>query len=374
MLADFDLVAANSGGSIVLGCLIEDFTLQQTFDFFNDQNQREAVFSKTNSLGDRVLHDLVGIGPKYSADQKLTALTAFLKNTGEKSLAAAVNGIKGPNGDFHVLITAFDYDRNRSAFFRSKAVGNASWGYGDALGVTLAEVVHASTNAPVNYFDGPATFPDRKGRYWDGAITGCNNPIAAAVTEAIGLGQEATNMIALSIGTANIALPWPQPGEPSSAYTRPLSSTGLKNDLAKLAGSILDDPPDIATFIAHVMTGGDSGLVPPEPKSRIVRMNPLICPMKATAGSIDPWAAPGGIGEERFNYVKNMDMDAVEQDQIDAIVEYTDLWLNDLAMNQPIRMDGDTLTCEVGQDRFSQAEAAWNNLLRTGETVRSNGP
>lgn len=362
VLADFDLAAANSGGSIVLACLIRDFSLQQTFDFFNDQNQREAVFSKTGSIADRVLRDLLDIGPKYSADNKLVALRTVLNETGDLSLPDAVKGINGPHGNLHVLITAFDYDRNRSTFFRSQTIDKPSWGYGAASGATLAEAVHASTNAPVNYFDGPATFPARSGRYWDGAIAGCNNPIVAAATEAIGLGQQPNNVIGLSIGTASVALPWPQPGESPSAYTWPLSNTDLRNDVVKLAGSILDDPPDIATFIAHVMTGSDSGLTSPEPDSRIVRMNPLISPIRAPAGSADPWTAPGGIGEEQFNFLKNLDMDAIEQEQVDAIVQYTDLWLNDAVMNQPIRMNGDTLKCEVGQEKFSAARAAWQAL------------
>lgn len=360
VLADFDLAAANSGGSIVLACLIEGFTLQKIFDFFNDQDQRAAVFSKTGSIGDRVLHELLGLGPKYSAEKKLPALRAVLKNTGNLPLADAVREIKT---ELHVLITAFDYDRNRSTFFRSQKIDKPSWGCGSAANITLAEAVHASTNAPVNYFDSPATFPNQTGRYWDGAITGCNNPILAAVVEASGLGQNPTDVIGLSIGTATVALPWPQSGEASSSsYTRALSSSGLKNDLGKLASSILDDPPDVATFIAHIFTGGSAGLVPPQPNSRIVRMNPLISPMKTPPGSQTGWAAPGDLTEEQFKSIVNLDMDAIDQEQVDAIAHYADLWLNDSAMNQPIRMDGDSLTCEVGQDRFSSAKAAWKAL------------
>jgi hypothetical protein len=90
VLRDFDLVAANSGGSIVLGGLVEDIQLQ----------------------------DLTGMGPKYSAETKLVALQNVFPKRGTVSLADAVAGLARP---LHLLITAFDYDRNRATFFRSAA-------------------------------------------------------------------------------------------------------------------------------------------------------------------------------------------------------------------------------------------------------------
>src|SRR5579864_8458419 len=69
VLSHFDLAAANSGGSIVLGCLIEDFTLQQTLDFFNNESRRRSVFSPSD-WWDRIINEAIGIGPKYSAAHK----------------------------------------------------------------------------------------------------------------------------------------------------------------------------------------------------------------------------------------------------------------------------------------------------------------
>ena len=127
--------------------------------------------------------------------------------------------------------------------------------------MTLAEAIHASTNAPVNYFDAPATFPDHPGRYWDGAIAGCNNPVLAAVTEAIAKSQAPTDLAVLSIGTASVSLPWPlSQANLRLLYLQQIVSPGFVPDLQKLATSILDDPPDIATFLAHVMTGSGIGL------------------------------------------------------------------------------------------------------------------
>jgi hypothetical protein len=55
-------------------------------------------------------------------------------------------------------------------------------------------------------------------------------------------------------------------------------------------------------------------------------------------------------------------MDSVEQEQVDAISDYAELWLQDQALNQPIRMNGDTLKRELGQSSFSAAKAAWQAI------------
>ena len=54
-----------------------------------------------------------------------------------------------------------------------------------------------------------------------------------------------------------------------------------------------------------------------------------------------------------------LDLDAVEQSNVDAISAYADLWLADVASNQPVRMSGTTRTAELGQDKYSAAKAAW---------------
>jgi hypothetical protein len=360
VLQDFDLVAANSGGSIVLGALIENLTLGEILAFFEDEAQRKAVFSRSDSLEDRLIHDLTGLGPKYSAENKLPALQHVLPTKGNVPLDQVAIGLRRPgsNSDLHILIIAFDYDRNRATFFRSSPSGGPSWGTGDTSDVTLAEAIHASTNAPVNYFDAPATFPDHPGRYWDGAITGCNNPVLAAVTEAVARDQQPSDIVALSIGTGSVVLPWPPSGQPASPYVQQMVDPGIVTDLRKLATSILDDPPDIATYLAHVMTGSGIGLNKPPADSRIVRMNPLISPVKTPNG----WSAPGSMTAAQFTYLAKLDMDAVEQPQVDAISRYSDLWLQDLVLNQPIRMNGDTLDPELGQTTFRAAEAAWNAI------------
>jgi uncharacterized protein len=364
VLADFDLVAANSGGSLVLGGLVEGLTLTDLLGYFEDEAKRKSIFSPTSSFGDQTLRTLTGLGPKYSAENKLPAIERLLPNSGGKTLAAAVSNVRrtGFPDNVHLLIISFDYDRNRACFFRSARASGPQLGAGEPASVTLAEAIHASTNAPVNYFDAPAMFPGGEGRYWDGGLTGCNNPVLAAVTEAVVMGQDMKDIVALSLGTATVALPWPAPGDPAnSPYVRTIDQPGLVPDLRKLATAILDDPPDIATFLAHVMTGGGAG-VPAPAVSRIVRMNPLIGPM----GRPGAWRAPGPasapMSAAQFVYLVKLDMDAVEPAQVAAIAAFAELWIDGNVTNQPLRMNGDTLAPELGYGTFQDAAAAWRRL------------
>jgi len=375
ILEEFDLVAANSGGSFVLGGLLEDLTLDELFNYFQDQKKREAIFSPNNSLFYRVLRAIAQVGPKHSSQAKLHAIKSFLPNRGGVSLQQAALGIRRSSKDIHLLIIGFDYDRNVAAFFRSAPVGKsrpqvrpagqvqaAAWGNGAPASVTLAEAIHASSNAPVNYFDLPADFPPHEQRYWDGGVTGCNNPIVAAVTEALVLDTKPSDIAALSIGTGTVSLLWPQHGQTSPFYNT-LIQKGLQDykqlraDVLKLATSILDDPPDIATFLAHVMTGGGKGVIAPA-DSRIVRLSPLVSPIKVQ----NEWQAPGGWTPERFAYLANLDIDIVEQEQVDTVTDYAQLWIDDKALNQPIRRNLTTLSVELGFDSFSDAAAAWQAI------------
>lgn len=270
--------------------------------------------------------------------------------------AATLQQAASEIGEIRFLITAFDFDRRRVRFFRSKSTVSPESGVGEASDVTLAQAVHASTNAPVNYFDAPALLPKGE-RSWDGAIAGFNNPVLAAVTEAIAAGEDRNQLAALSIGTASVALPWPTTSaEKMSRLFRQPSEQSLTADLRKLAGSILDDPPDTATYMAYMMC---KDKLPQGVDSRVVRLSPLISPMKGADGV---WRPPGNLTEAEFVALMNIDMDAIKQSDVASITRYTDEWLADRTLNQPVRMDGDTLKKEVGETSFSAAVAAWRRI------------
>jgi hypothetical protein len=358
VLRKFDMVGANSGGSIVLGGLVENVSLGQLLGYFNDRANRELIFSPTKSWGDEALRATLQVGPKYSAAAKLPAFETLLKRTGNLPLAGIAAAIPGASGDpVRLFIVGFDYDYNRATMFRSQTPQGPCLGVANSGTITLAEAIHASTNAPINYFDAPATFPEHTERYWDGGISGFNNPVLAAVTEAITIGVAPRAIAALSLGTGAVRLPPAAQGDPASAFTAPWAASSLLSDVKKLASSILDDPPDSASMIAHVVTSGPG--MPAPAVSRVVRMNPLMAPVPAAGGG---WQAPGGMTAAQFQYLCGIDMDAVQPAEIAAIESYAQLWLDDKAPNQPVHWDGKDPATVFGPTRFSAALAAWQAL------------
>jgi hypothetical protein len=209
----------------------------------------------------------------------------------------------------------------------------------------------------VNYFDGPAIFPARTVRYWDGGISGHNNPVLAAVTEAMLLGEPPQTIAALSLGTGTVQLLPGTQGQPASPYYAPWQNSALAGDIGKIASSILDDPPDSASFIAHVMTAGATA-PPAGAVSRIVRMNPVIAPV-LIGGQLQP---PGGMTVAQFQYLCGIGIDALPPNEVNAINAYADLWIRGQAPNQPIHTDDGTPPVTIGQPDFPTALAAWNAL------------
>jgi hypothetical protein len=348
VLREFDMAAANSGGSIVLGCLVENMKLGDILAFFLSEEKRKSVFVEKLHLPST---------PKYVAADKLKGLLAALPQRGSWFLPEAAREIRvaSTGQPIHLLITSFDYDRNKGRFFRSKPASGAAWGDGDPAQVRLAEAIHASSDAPVLFFDKPAQFPSEPGkRYWDGGISGCNNPVLAAVTEAVVLGHAPDRIAALSIGTGTVCLPLSPADPPPAVFYAPREKSCYLHDVKKLAGAIVDDPPDAASFIAHVLTGGPPGLPAPV-DSRIVRMNPMVSPVRNSAGE---WDLPDGLNADAFQKLANLAMDAVAQADVDAIQLLASLWLQNSVRNQPIRMDAD-LNRELGQDLYGEAMTAW---------------
>lgn len=367
LLSNFDLVAANSGGSIIAAALAEGLTLSQILDIFNHEASIRNVFvdlpwyKKLHPLG------LAGIGPRYSTSAKLEGLKGFLPKIKDEELRAIPQIIFSNTGkEVHFLITAFNYDRQRAVFFRSNE-GSLSGNFPKDNNIKMVDAIHASSTAPINYFDEPAEIsdypvvPDRL-RFWDGAVGAYNNPVLAAVTEALANGNKSEDIVVLSIGTGSVFLPLEGEGEtehPALAQKRETPS--LIKDVKKMATSIMDDPPDAATFISHVVLGQRLPAFEheiPVTDGSVIRMNPLIQPIKKNGR----WAVPDGLGINDFEALVQLDMDAMNQTQIDTITRFCTAWLNNGVPNQPIRANRN-LICEIGHDRFLTARANWINLI-----------
>lgn len=370
LLSKFNLIAANSGGSLVAGGLAVGMTPSEIYNnLFLDELQRRKIFvEKWYSITTRFL----GIGPRYKTADKLNGLREVLA---QRSHITGVNGdtplnkLRNGDADFpDFLITSFDYDRQRAVYFRSNGRSKAS---SDPIPdsqpddqynpPTLAEALHASSTAPVNYFDEPACFDTlsyRGKRFWDGGTAGLNNPVLAAVIEAISNGVPQNEIKVLSIGTGSVMLPIEDDSvkpsvEPPLATAQ--SSSNLLSDIKKLAKTIVDDPPDAATYeVFRILHGANAA----EP-FQIVRFNPLIQPVHFNG----QWMTPLNINEDEFEKLVKMDMDAVVQDEVDLINDFCRLWINDNGTevrhipNQPIQ-PADDLSCKIGNSRFTEAVTA----------------
>ncbi|NHQ85243.1 hypothetical protein HA050_03850 [Iodobacter sp. HSC-16F04] len=362
VLKHFDLVAANSGGSIVVAALIENFTLAEILAFFTSESQRRAIFSELPWYNKFNPLNLFLPLPRFSTEKKLQALIAVFKQYGPEWMRDIQ--IMGKNNQpILFMFVSYDYDRDRAKFFRSwpSLAGAVTSPYAD---ISLIDAVHASSNAPIQFFDQPAQIAG--GQYWDGGLTGYNNPVLAAATEAIAASWKKEQIAILSIGTGSTMLPLLNNrthNEPGFLFKNQQISS-IQNDIKKVAATILADPPDSHTFLAHLLIGGRLPLAMdecPVIDSGLIRLNPLI---QANGNSEDGWTLPDGFDEEQFKRLINLDMAVIVQADIDLIVHFCELWMLDKVHNQAIRAGKDFI-CEIGFARFSDAIEKWQSYTLT---------
>jgi patatin-like phospholipase/acyl hydrolase len=353
ILAQFDLAVANSGGSIVLGGLVENKTPSDIIALFDQQANRQAIFANTSPIENLLSH--IPIFPKYSTAGKLAGLTKVFGAAGAQPLASLTGPAwaQSPNGqDVKILIVAFDYDANRARFFRSYGTPHGA----TADNVPLVQAVHASSDAPIIYFDAPTQWDGH--RYWDGAMAGFNNPLLAGIVDLMSDGVAASEIVALSIGTGTVKLvPLEAVPPAAAALTQPQPESSILNDLEKAAGCITDDPPDMATFTAHVILASARGDDPTH-SGPVVRLSPVVRPVLENGN----WGVPRHLDAGQFQALTVLGMDAVEQAQVDLIAALGASWLADGARNQPIRMNSNDLSCSLGEDLYSAAKARWQTL------------
>jgi hypothetical protein len=359
ILRRFDLAAANSGGSIVLAGLVKGLKPAQIAALLLKEEKRRSIFVARNPLGRAWSSQLA----KYDPEGKRAGLRALM-NEGRNPVAdlslaeaAATIGAGAPG----LMIAAYDVDRNRGRFFRSFNT-QLSTEQPHPFEPSLCDAVHASTHAPIFYFAECATVADRRNpadrrRFWDGALAGMNNPVMAAVIDAYALGQR--DIAALSIGTGTVWRPLAAPDSATDpALVASEASLQLFASISRVAGTILDDPPDNATRDADLLISTD--------QQRLVRLNPVIRPERNAANKWDAPASYDAIGTDgalaAFRTLADMDMDAVAPWEVTAIKQLGERWLADAIPNQAIRWnptDGQPVT---GQIRFSDALSAWRQL------------
>lgn len=366
ILARFDLAVANSGGSITLAGLAKGLRPAEIGAMFRERSWRDRIFV-ARSPAARLADDLLA---GWDAEGKRQGLRAVIdagldEPLSGQGLSDVARRIAERTGrPIRLMIAAYDLDRNRGRFFRSFQSDLST--EDPAFEPGLADAVHASSHAPVLYFADCARVADRNRpgdvrRFWDGALGGVNNPVLAGVLEARAGGH--TDVAALSLGTGST---W-RPIVPASAAVHPelvaqKASLSLADGLKRVAGTILDDPPDNATRDADLLASTADEM-------RVVRMSPLIRPVRDGAAEGGRWHLPPGYGGIRtgdplgaFVALRDMPMDAAAQDQVDLIVALGREWRNDAIPNQPLRWNPTDGTFLRGHPSFSAALAHWRRL------------
>lgn len=394
ILKKFDLVIANSGGSLVLAMLCANKSVKEIVDTFNDLDVLQGIFKR------KLVHYIGFFGinsflPNYDTENKYSVFVKHLKNEGVSygdTLLPNLPELVG-EGCPQIIIAAFDYDRQRAVFFRSNMASRMEGSYienainpnsnkNNFKAVTLAQAIHASSNAPVQFFDDPASFPlisiasnnsrtkIKKRLFWDGAVGGNNNPVKIGVLEALANSdnrEETKNNIRIvSIGTSSTVLPvlYGESGEFQPEYDwlcRYSKIDCVTDDLERMATSILSDPPDASSFDAHQILG----LPYKQNDERFVRINPLVKPilMNKPNTSVKGWYMPGKEGNwtpKEMKELFSLDMAVATKEGVNLINRLCVDYFDDKFDNQGIRIGGDNMDAILGHKKFTTALEDWN--------------
>lgn len=391
ILKDYDLVIANSGGSIVLGGLIANKKLQEIIDSYREE-AIEKIFSRltfkespfpTNFL----IFFHCPFGPKYSSARKLNGLKKQLGNCADYHMTEIPSKIG--KSDLKFLICAFDAQKNKASFFRSDLESKArsakllslseEVSSKDVLSKLpkLVDAIHASSNAPVNYFDFPANVPLVRGSaniteaqqlsyMWDGALGGFNNPVAAGLVEAIVNGVDPNEIRILSIGTADkissleerVRLKKMFDSLPGSPHRIRRGLEFFFYTITNMAKSIIYEPPDWSNYIAFVMRYGSSIQDNRKPRE-FIRLSPMIHHDKGRAKD----------QKELVSKLAKLDMDVTKQNDIELIKACFHAWIAGELYNQPIQSyfapsEDAVLQTAIGHETFAEGKAEWERWIK----------
>lgn len=233
IIKQFDVVTATSAGSVVLAGLLGNMSAREIYRSFLQKDFLDAIFTRT----------YWPFFPKWSTEKKRSGLLRILPHS-EQTLGALAKDL----GLSRILIPAFDVQSRKAHIFDSY----------DPDPVMLVEAVDASSTAPVTYFDKPALIRGRT--YWDGGVTGLNNP--AAYGTAVAQEMYPTEDIhTLSLGSGTIIT------ADDMNQTRAAFYPNVARSCKNLLSALVDDSPDVSTRYLWTMT-----------KGKYIRMSPVIGP------------------------------------------------------------------------------------------------
>ena len=363
ILRNFDMIIANSGGSIVLAALAENWAVDKALSLFDNKEVREQVFRK-NSFKNRFFPiDYIrlfgAIGPKYSAPQKGKAFRKLFPELDKRQMDELPKFIGKES--LKLIVCTYDALNNRAKFFRS---------YGEEENydsVRMTQAIHGSSNAPIQYFDFPARFKAKNSdifyELWDGALGGFNNPVSAGVIEALKEGVDLDDVKVVSLGTRNKLMSnddkkrFYQVKQITQRerrkklkfwrlkYQREYFSKTILNQ----ATTILYEPPDWANYVAYMflLRNGHEDI-----DKRLIRMSPMIHLYKDASPEI----------QELIHKLYKLDMDLTEDKDVELIKECFERWSKDEIFNQPIDYKverNNDLVYLHGDKYFTEAIKKW---------------
>jgi uncharacterized protein len=363
ILKEFDMVIANSGGSIILAALVENWNLDEALSLFKEKKNREQIFSK-NSFWERYFPiDILGqkFGPRYSTKRKGEALKRLFPNTDKFQMEELPAYVGNPKIKF--IVSTYDALNNKAKFFKS--YHNTRNYIHDS--VRLTQAIHGSSNAPVLYFDFPARFKAKSSEIfyelWDGALGGFNNPVVAGIIEALNSGISLNEIKIISIGTGNKTMSIKEKENFYKLKQLTIKERSkkwrfwrwkfqlkyLKLTILNQAKTILYQPPDWANYVA-LMFLKQSSLE--NINNSFIRLSPIIHIDSHTNNSVI------SLLEKLYN----LDMDITNDEDFQILTEGFIQWKNGLINNQPIDYHigrDNELIYIHGDKKFSDAMAKW---------------
>lgn len=368
ILRDFDLVVANSGGSIVLAALAENYTIQGAIDVFSQKEKRNSIFSKNTYKEKFIPVSFFGgkFGPKYSTKRKKEAFDSLFKTVSRIPMEKLSEHIGKPS--LRISIATFDALNNRAKFFKSYGSEKDTY---DSLSITQA--IHGSSNAPIQYFDFPAKMKAKNSNIWyylwDGALGGFNNPTVAALIEAIKAGVSLDTIKLISIGTGTKLMSV----EDKTEFYDNMDTT-IQNRFYKLrfstwkrqiayffstvvnqAKTILYEPPDWANYVAMMFLKQAQNKDIP---NNFIRLSPMIHIGKDTPEKVKPL----------LKKLYKLDMDLTNDEDVQLLIEAFEEWKVGCIQNQPIEYrikhhkeeKIDELIYITGDKSFRKAMERWD--------------
>ena len=369
ILQKFDLVIANSGGSIVLAALAENWLLEDALSLFQNKKIRESIFSKNNFKNRFFPVDYlralgIAFGPKYSSKRKIEAFKELFKEVDKRQMSELPAFIG--KASLKLVVCTYDALNNRAKFFKSYPAEAT-----DFDSVSLIQAIHGSSNAPVQYFDFPARFKAKNTdvyyELWDGALGGFNNPVLAGLIEAFKQGVKLDEVKVVSIGTGNKLMSikakeefWELKQTAVQKRRKKLAFRQLipqlkffKETVLNQAKTILYQPPDWSNYVAMMFIKATSQHPVEE---QIIRLSPLIhfdCNVPNESESL-------------INTLYDLDMDLTNDEQIELLKQGYETWKAGDLLNQPlafkVKRNNDVVYIN-GDQKYLEAMDRWRSWV-----------